>query len=156
VSRLFLKVAGWVCGLALLAVFGSLAVLMIDWGKSTAKTEKDTLIRDKTSPNGKFVAEIHTFITAMHGGPDRLYVIIKPAQGDHPTWEERLYTRTYECNDTSAFELDWPNSTELIITYGECQASPGHDQDENRVWEQMSVSHGITITYRRSDYVATR
>jgi hypothetical protein len=65
----FLKVTVWAGGFMVVAVLVSLAALMVNWGKSAARVERDTLIREKSSPDGQFVAEIHTFLTAMHGGP---------------------------------------------------------------------------------------
>jgi hypothetical protein len=60
------------------------------------------LIQQRPSPDGKFVAEIRTFTTTMGGGPDSLYVSLRnPADriGD------KAFSRTYECDDFSAFNL---------------------------------------------------
>jgi hypothetical protein len=149
-------------GAALAATVVVLGVLIILWGRSAARTEKDVLVQQKLSPDNALVAEIHTFTTAMHGGPDKLYVTLR--QVDRP-FGYKVYERTYECDDLSAFGLRWESPFELTIAYGACDA--GHEQgkgkyrefylnEENKVWRSDTAWQRVKINYIDTKYVATR
>jgi hypothetical protein len=144
---------------AVAAVFLILvAALLWDWDRSSTRKEKDSLILQKPSPDGKLVAEIHTFTTAMWGGPDTLYVAIRQSDRSEP---EKVYSRTYECGDFSAFGLEWETPEELTIKYGECNPSPfahtpAENAKENKIWQQETSWNGVTIRYDDARREATR
>jgi hypothetical protein len=144
----------WVSGIltALFAV-GFVALL----ADSRERPWQDKLIQQRPSPDGKFVAEIHTFTTTMWGGPDTLYVSLRnPADriGD------KVYSRTYECGDFSAFNLQWQTPTQLTIKYGECNASYVDDDQtnaqENKVFQEEANWGEVAIQYVDAKYKARR
>ena len=139
---------GGACALILLA----LIALMINWSKSGAQTAKDDVIREKTSPDGKLVAEMHELTTPMHGGPDTVSVTIR--QTGYPYENETIYSRVYECDDFSGFDLQWKQSNELTISYGNCNSGRWHTPDENRVLETKSTWRDVKIEYRDSGHLA--
>lgn len=152
--RTFLKILFWVSGSLAVLVAVAFAALMWD-GRD--RPWQDELIQQRPSPDGKFVAEIHTFTTQMWGGPDTLYVSIRnPADrtGD------KVYSRTYECGDSSAFDLKWETPTQLTIKFGECNASYVDDLQtnarENRVWQRDPNWGGVAIQYVDAEYKARR
>ena len=127
-------------------------------GQIVDSQRKDSLILQKPSPDGKLVAEIHTFTTAMWGGPDTLYVAIRQSDRSEP---EKVYSRTYECGDFSAFGLEWETPEELTIKYGECNPSPfahtpAENAKENKIWQQETSWNGVTIRYDDARREATR
>jgi hypothetical protein len=126
-------------------------VFRCDWSKSGARTAKDDVIREKTSPDGKLVAEMHELTTAMHGGPDTVSVTIR--QTGYPYENETIYSRVYECDDFSGFDLQWKRSNELTISYGNCNGR-WQTPDENRVLETKSTWRDVKIEYRDSGHVA--
>jgi hypothetical protein len=67
--------------------------LLTDWGRSSAHKEQDRLILQTQSPDGKLVAEVHTFTTGMWGWPDTLYVALR--ESENP-FGDKVYARTYE------------------------------------------------------------
>ena len=137
----------WTLGGAFALILLVLIALMIDWSKSA----KDDVIREKTSPDGKLVAEMHELTTAMHGGPDTVSVTIR--QTGYPYENETIYSRVYECDDFSGFDLQWKRSNELTISYGNCNGR-WHTPDENRVLETKSTWRDVKIEYRESGHVA--
>ena len=139
---------GGACALILLA----LIALMINWSKSGAQTAKDDVIREKTSPDGKLVAEMHELTTAMHGGPDTVSVTIR--QTGYPYENETIYSRVYECDDFNGFDLQWKQSNELTISYGNCNSGRWHTSDENRVLQTKSAWRDVKIDYRDSGHLA--
>ena len=147
-------------GIVVASVLVLLGALMIDWGRSAAKVEKDLLIAQAISPDQRCVAEIHSLTTAMHGGPDKVYVTL--GRTDFPPGD-RIYERTYECDDMSAFHLRWQSAHDLAITYGACnparKALEGRDQDsyyreQNRVWRSDTAWDDVRVKYEDSGQVA--
>jgi hypothetical protein len=156
----FSKVLGLTGGIAATAILLLFGVLMIDWARSTSSVERDDLVAQARSPDERFVAEIHLFTTAMHGGPDKLYVTLGRAGLSS---SDKIYERTYECDDRSAFRLQWASTHELIITYGECDAeherskgpySDFYYKEQNRVWQCDSTWQDVKINYQDSRYIA--
>ena len=137
----------WTLGGAFALILLVLIALMIDWSKSA----KDDVIREKTSPDGNLVAEMHELTTPMHGGPDTVSVTIR--QTEYPYENEIIYSRIYECDDFSGFDLQWKRSNELTISYGNCNGR-WHTPDENRVLETKSTWRDVKIEYRESGHVA--
>jgi len=137
----------WTLGGAFALILLVLIALMIDWSKSA----KDDVIREKTSPDGKLVAEMHELTTPMHGGPDTVSVTIR--QTEYPYENEIIYSRIYECDDFSGFDLQWKRSNKLTISYGNCNGR-WHTPDENRVLETKSTWRDVKIEYRESGHVA--
>ena len=137
----------WTLGGAFALILLVLIALMIDWSKSA----KDDVIREKTSPDGKLVAEMHELTTPMHGGPDTVSVTIR--QTEYTYENEIIYSRIYECDDFSGFDLQWKRSNELTISYGNCNGR-WHTPDENRVLETKSTWRDVKIEYRESGHVA--
>lgn len=93
----------------------------------------------------------------MWGGPDTLYVSLRnPADriGD------KVYSRTYECGDFSAFNLQWQTPTQLTIKYGECNASYVDDDQtnaqENKVFQEEANWGEVAIQYVDAKYKARR
>ena len=139
--------AMWTLGGALILL--AFIALMIDWSRSGAA--KDDVIREKTSPDGKLVAEMHELTTPMHGGPDTVSVTIR--QTGYPYENEIIYSRIYECDDFSGFDLQWKRSSEVTISYGNCNGR-WHTPDENKVLETKSAWRDVKIEYRDSGHVA--
>jgi len=137
----------WTLGGAFALILLVLIALMIDWSKSA----KDDVIREKTSPDGNLVAEMHELTTPMHGGPDTVSVTIR--QTEYTYENEIIYSRIYECDDFSGFDLQWKRSNELTISYGNCNGR-WHTPDENRVLETKSTWRDVKIEYRESGHVA--
>ena len=142
----------WTLGGASALILLALIALMIDWSKSGARTAKDDVIREKTSPDGKLVAEMHELTTAMHGGPDTVSVTIR--QTGYPYENETIYSRVYECDDFNGFDLQWKQSNELTISYGNCNSGRWHTSDENRVLQTKSAWRDVKIDYRDSGHLA--
>jgi hypothetical protein len=151
-SRDILKWFGIICGSLLLAALSFFGYFVMNSGR-----DKDHLLRQAVSPDGKLKAEIHQNITPMHGGPDTLRVTIAPV--DAP-FGDVVYSRTYECDDHGAFQIQWENSSELTIAYGACSGSGLSANEEfnreNRVWKKDPVWHDVNITYKDTKHVATR
>jgi hypothetical protein len=144
----------WVSGSLVALVAIGLVALIVDGGD---RPWQDKLIQQRPSPDGKSVAEIHIFTTRMWGGPDTLYVSIRDA--DRPRGA-KVYTRTYECDDLSAFDLKWQTPTQLTIRYGECNASyvddPQTNAQQNKVWQSEDNWDGVAIQYADAKYKARR
>jgi hypothetical protein len=134
-----------------LAIVALFAFLVLDSGR-----DKDHLIMQSASPDGKLIVELHQVITPMHGGPDTLYVAIRTQE----SYGEKIYSRTYECYDFSAFRFEWNSLHDLTIYYGECSASPydnpQENASENKIWQSDAEWHGITIHYSDTHHKATR
>ena len=152
---------GLTIGVAVAAVLLLLGVLMFDWTRSSAKVENDVLIGKDLAPDKQSVAEIHLATTAMHGGPDKIYVTIRKAGSSDA---QRIYERTYECDDLSAFRLQWDSPHDLRITYGKCeagreQAKGGlkafNDRQQNQVWRSDTAWQDVKISYEDTRYIAT-
>jgi hypothetical protein len=157
-SRVF-KALGIAVGIAVALVLLLFMVLKSDWGGPS-----DALLAEARSPDKRFVAEIHRLATPMHGGPDRLYVSLGEV-GTRAGFSDKIYERTYECDDLSAFRLRWATAHELTITYGDCDADSERSkgkyrdfyyQQQNRVWRSDTAWQGVQITYEDSKYVAKR
>jgi hypothetical protein len=143
---------------AFLLLFGA---LMIDWDRSSAKVEEDVLIARDLSPDKQSVAEIHLLRTAMHSGPDKIYATI--SKTGSPA-SDRIYERTYECDDLSAFRLQWDSRRDLRITYGKCDAGVAqgkglykdfNEKQQNKVWRSDIAWQDVRISYEDTKYVAT-
>ena len=159
--RAFAKIAVWLIGgaCALAAVlFVAFALILWDWGRSSSpRKERDQIVQQRASPDGTQIAEIHQITTGMWEGPDTLYVTIKTAK--NPVGY-KVYSRTYECGDYSAFKLEWTSPMELRVKYGECHVSPfnsltelGH---ENKIWQSSATCGAVKIHYEDTHYIATR
>jgi hypothetical protein len=141
------KWLGLIFGVVLLAVVALFVFLVLDSGG-----DKDQLVKQAASPDGKLMAELHQITTPMHGGPDTLRVTIGPIKG--PSGGV-VYSRSYECtSDYSAFRLQWKTPNELIVTYGTCNSGRWHTKDENKVWQSYAEWHDVKINYLDSGYVA--
>ena len=114
------KVSLWLSGGLLFAVLGLLAFLLLSWAGSKDQTRQSAL-----SPDGRFVAELHTAITPMHGGPDTLYVAIRRK---NEAFGETVFSRVYECDDTNGFNIRWTGAEALSVSAGECDT--GHPEDD--------------------------
>jgi hypothetical protein len=140
-----------------LIIVGLAVVLFVNWGISQSKAEKDKLVLQRPLPDGKLIAEIHTFRTAMWGGPDTLYVSLRESSAASGT---RVYSQSYECDDVSAFDLLWQTSSQLQIKVGECNSNPSLDIDslsrQNEVWQRESRLGSVAIQYVSAKQVATR
>lgn len=147
-------------GVVLAAAAILFGILMIDWAKSSARAQKDAVIAHTGSPDGQFEAEIHVFTTAMHGGPDTLYIELRQVA---PPFAEKIYERTYECSDFSAFSIHWESPHDLTIAYGACNAQRKQTKgiyrefyykEENKVWRSDTEWQGVNINYIDTKYVA--
>jgi hypothetical protein len=150
-----------IVGIVLSGILVLFGALVIDWGRSSARAEKDVVITQARSPDNQFVAEIHLLTTAMHGGPDKVYVTI--TETGTPV-SDRVYERTYECDDVSAFRLWWDTPHNLAVTYGSCNAEVEqgnaqirdfNHQQQNRVWRSETTWGPVKISYKESDHIAT-
>jgi hypothetical protein len=152
------KTVAWVLGIGFLTLLVLVAVLVINFREK----EKDTLVQQTASPDGKLVAELHRKTTPMHGGPDTLYVTVGQAAplGDG----YKVYERTYECDDFSAFRLKWDSLHQLTIAFSACDA--GREQtkgiygdfyyrEQNKVWRSDIAWEDVKISYEDTKYVAT-
>ena len=147
--RKVVKIVVWTSGITVMVVFLLFVALVVDRGKSSARTEQDHIIQRRPSPDGKLVAEIHTFTTAMWGGPDTLYVSIGEVEHAHG---DKVYSRTYECDDFSGFKLEWNTPKDLTVTYGECNPpsgdqSPAEHARENKIWQSNIAWRDVMIHY---------
>jgi hypothetical protein len=138
-SRRIFKWFGMIIGGMLLAVLILFAVILLGWGRN-----KDQLIKQAISSDGKLVAEIHQIITPMHGGPDILQVTIRSAKYSSG---DVVYSQTYECD---TFRLQWKNPNELTVVYGACDSGRWHTKDENKVWQRNLEWRDVTIDYQDS------
>jgi len=152
-----IKFAVWGVAIVVAAFLILLIALFVDWGRSSAHRDQDYIVQQKTSPDGKFIAEIRRATTGMWAGPDTVYVAMRTAtraEGD------RVYSKTYECDDFSGFGLEWNSPNQLTVTYGECHESKfdGSTEfaQENKVSKSDSAWNDITIRYVDSHHVAIR
>jgi hypothetical protein len=111
---------------------------------------KDQTRQSAPSPDGRFVAELHTVITPMHGGPDTFYVAIR---GKNDAFGETVFSRVYECDDTDGFNIRWTGAEELNVSSGECNT--GHPEDD-RINTKQVVWRGVAINYLGTHHTATR
>jgi hypothetical protein len=148
-SHRILKGIGLIFGAVLLAALVLSAFLLHQVGRD----ERDDLIQNAVSPDGKLVAELRENIKGPWGGSDTLYVTIRAAT--HP-FGDKVYSRTYECMDHGAFHVQWEGSSELIIAYGSCDTGRWHTEAEDKVWNKDVSWHDVKITYEDTKYVATR
>jgi hypothetical protein len=153
-SKIF-KALGLTVGIAAGVVLLLLGILMSDWGGSS-----DSAIAQAGSPDNQFVAEIHVLTTGMHGGPDKLYVTLR--RNGLPVGE-KIYERTYECDDFRAFHLRWNSAHELTITYGDCNAERERAKGiyrefnyrlQNTIWQSDSTWEDVKINYQDSKIIA--
>jgi hypothetical protein len=160
--RRIFKALGVMVGIAVAAILLLLGALMIDWARPASRVEEDHLVAQARSPDQKFVAEIRRYTAAMHGGPDKLYVALGEV-GLSPG--DKVYERTYECDDLSAFRLQWATTHELVFTYSDCNAEPERSKgkysdfdykQQNRVWQSYGTWRDVKITYEDSKCVAKR
>jgi hypothetical protein len=157
--RKVIKIALWGTGVVFVLVVALFVALLVGWDDgSSARINSDRLIEQSTSPDGRVVAELHKHTSAMWGGPDTLYIAI--GQSDR-TERNKVYSRTYECADYSAFGLEWETPRQLTIRYGECNPSqfahtPAENAKENKVWQQDTSWNGTTIRYDDAHQEATR
>jgi hypothetical protein len=157
--RRVLNIFGVAVAIVLSSVLILFGAIMIDWSRSSARAEKDVVITQARSPDNQFVAEIHLLATAMHGGPDRVYVIIK---GIGTPLSEKIYERTYECDDVSAYRLTWDGPRNLTMNYGNCDAGAGNakssdfdHQQQNKVWRSETTWGPVKVSYKDTNQVAT-
>lgn len=147
-SRAVLANSALILGAVLAGSFGLIAFLVLDLGGP-----RDNLLQQSISPDGRLVAELHESITPQRGGPDTLYVTLRLAR---QPLGDRVYSRTYECSDLSAFRLRWDSSNELALAYGACDSGHWHSKEENTVWKRDAVWRNVKITYEDTKHVATR
>jgi hypothetical protein len=155
--RRLVRIALWSIGTVIAVALILFTLLIVDWSRSSKRTEQDRIIQQRPSPDGKLIAEIHTFTTAMWGGPDTLYLSIRPAQSASGS---TVYSRTYECADYSAFGLEWNTLKDLTLKYGECHSSkfdsPTEFAQENKISKSDSAWNDVMIHYVDSRHVASR
>jgi hypothetical protein len=93
----------------------------------------------------------------MWGGPDTLYVSLRNLAD---SFGDKVYSRTYECDDFSAFNLQWQSPTQLAIRYGECNASNSDDDQtnaqQNKVLQKEANWGAVAIQYVDARYKARR
>jgi hypothetical protein len=93
----------------------------------------------------------------MWAGPDTVYVAMRTATR---VGSDRIYSKTYECDDFSGFGLEWNSPNQLTVTYGECHESkfngPTEFAQENKVSKSDSAWNDIAIRYVDSHHVASR
>jgi hypothetical protein len=151
------RVVVWIFGSVLAIILTLVTALAVDWGISQSRAERDRIILQRTSLDGKRIAEIHTFTTARWGGPDRLYVSIREISG---SFGAKVYEQAYECDDTSAFGVRWQTPSQLQVRVGKCNSNPSldiHSLDrQNKVLEEQPRSGPVTIDYVDANYVASR
>ena len=140
-----------ISAVVLVAALALFVFLVLDSG-----SDKDHFLKQSVSPDGKLVVELHQITTPMHGGPDTVYVAIRKS-GERSG--DKIYSKTFECADFSAFGVEWTSGLELTIKYGECNAS-GHDNPqekikENRVWQKDATWHNVRINYEDARHCAT-
>ncbi|HEY1938465.1 MAG TPA: hypothetical protein VGJ33_11075 [Candidatus Angelobacter sp.] len=146
-SRKVFRIIGWGVGIILVGIIGLVGFLIYDVAPTT-----DHLILQKTSTDGKTVAELHQLTTRMHGGADTIHVNIRPVNLSEG---KEVYSQTYECSDFRAFRLQWISSNELKISYGTCYSERWHYKDDNKVWKRDQLWNNIKIEYEDGKYVAT-
>jgi len=153
----FIKVGVWGAVIVVAAFILLLVALFVDWGRSSARRDQDSVVQKKASPDGKLIAEVRRATTGRWEGPDTLYVAMRSASD---TGGYRVYAKTYECDDFSGFGLEWNGPSQLTVTYGECHESkfnsPTEFAQENKVSKSDSTWHNVTIRYVDSHHVATR
>jgi hypothetical protein len=130
------KVSLWLSGAGVFAFLGLLVYLLVSEGAS-----KDQMRASAWSPNGRFVAELHTVIAPVHGGPDTLYLAIRDK---NEAFGETVFSRVYECDDANGFNIRWTGAETLNVSSGECDT--GHSE-EDRVHTKQMVWRGIAIKY---------
>lgn len=147
-GRKVIKGLGLTLATILLAASALFCFLVLDWRGS-----RDYLVQQEASPDGKFIPELHQIITSMHRRPDTLCVTLRDVS--HP-FGDKVYFRTYECSNLSAFRLQWESPNELKIDYGECDSGRWHTKDENAIRNNDAVWRDVKITYQDTKYVSTR
>ena len=133
------KFSLWSLAVVLFAVFGLSIFVLASWG-----ADKDQMRQSATSPDGRFVAELHTVVTPMHGGPDTLYVAIR---GEKDPFGETVFSRVYECGDTNGFNLQWANPEQLNVSQGQCATGQWHTPNDDRITTKQAIWRGIAINY---------
>lgn len=144
IAILFLSVPVITCLLVVVAWLFALALVIF----FPAPVERDRLVLSEHSPDGERIAEIHTVVTGMWMGPDYLYVAIDGY---------RIYSRVYECEDTTGYRLEWWDSTHLRIYYSQCDVGPRTYEvwrSNNRVREQLDRFYDVKVRYIYAGYVA--
>jgi hypothetical protein len=156
-SFFLVKVGARGTAIVVVALLLLLVALFVDWGRSSASGDQDYVVQKKASPDGKLIAELRRATTGRWEGPDTLYVEVHSAT---ETSGDRVYSKTYECDDFSGFDLEWNDPSQLTVTYGECHESkfnsPTEFAQENKVSKRDSTWHNVTIRYVDSHHVATR
>jgi hypothetical protein len=132
--------------LLIVAVVLSGAGAIVFWPKKT-----DILIQRIASPDGKAVAELHKDSPGGDLFPT-IYVTISSTQFGRNI----VYARDYDCTDYSAFRVEWTQSNELTISYGECDPAQAHIKDEDTVENKTNNWGGVAVKYRDTRYLATR
>lgn len=134
------------------AVFLLLLLAFLIFAYHFAGENKTRLIRESTSPDGQFVAEINEVITPMNGGPDLVQVLLRPvtrASG------EVVYSQTFECeSDNRAFQVRWRSPKNLEISYGVCDTGRYHTAADNKFFQKITEWHEVSIAYLDSEHVA--
>lgn len=146
--RRAVKVSLWLFDSVLVAALGFIVFLLLSWGGDKDQTRKSV-----PSPDGRFVAELHTVVTPMHGGPDTLYVAIR---GKSDAFGETVFSRVYECDDTSGFDVRWSGAETLDVSYGACDTGQWHTPAEDRITIKQAVWRGIVINYFDTHHTAVR
>jgi hypothetical protein len=136
----------WIA-LAIGALFIGVAAICVFLMWEFGRDETDQSFERAVSPDGKLIAEIRQNITGPWGGPDTVYVTISG---------EKVYARTYECMDHTAFHLQWKAPDELGVAYGSCNTGRWRNKGEDTVWLSEAVWHRVKIGYEDTGYVATR
>jgi hypothetical protein len=146
--RRWIKYALISAGVLFLVVLVAFGLLVFDFGGHN----RDRLIRESTSPDGRVVAEIREVITPMHGGPDEVQVLLRSTRS---TFGDIIYSQTFECGpDYDAFHVNWRSSNDLIVTYGTCDLGPYASGTDNSTIHKRTSWHDVGITYEPSSHVA--
>jgi hypothetical protein len=136
------------CGVVFLLLLAGFSWLVFDFSGHS----KSRLIRETTSPDGRFVAEVREVITPMHGGPDSVQVMLRPAT--HAVGDV-VYSQTFECGpDYSAFQIEWQSPANLTVSSGTCDAGRYRSAGDNNVFQRSTTWQGVSINYRDSGHVA--
>lgn len=139
------RIAFWTVGGSVLVALTMIILVAVTWGGN----QDSTRLR-RTSPDGSLVAEIHTVMTPMHGGPDTLYVTII---GKNQAFGEKVFSRVYECEDPRGFDLVWTTSKALRVSYPQCDTGRAED---NLVTTKQVIWRGIAIDYLENQRTAAR
>jgi hypothetical protein len=140
----------WVSGIALFPVAVAIFFIVVIFFRPI---ETDTIVEQKASPNGKFIAKIHKHFP----GGDRLPTLDVFIESTMPSMYVlgKVYSRNYDCNDYTGFHVEWTGTNELTIYYGECDVGAFRSKEDDTIWEMDDKWGGVGIRYRDTKYLAT-